>query len=197
MMARGARRRESGGSASLQHLLEGVMGNLDLGARLKEQQARQAWARVAGRVVGAHAQVEAMRDGVLIVATDSPAWAQELHMRQAELLRRLQPLVGEGVVREIRFRSGRRRSASEEAPADDRPVVRKLSERQLREARRASAVIEDPELREKAERAFCSLLKIAAWRKEQGWQCCSRCGRWQKTGKRWCASCLHRGRAEA
>ncbi len=175
-------------------VLEGVMGNLDLGAKLKEQLALGAWARVAGRVVGAHTRAEAVRDGILIVATDTPAWAQELHMRRGELLVKLEAAVGQGVIAEIHFRSGFRSKKVESREDETRPADLTLSEKQTREIARASARIQDPQLRAKAERAFSSLTRIAEWRKGSGWRRCGRCGQWQRTGKRWCASCLHTGK---
>jgi len=193
-MGGSSRRRQTGGAAPLSHLLEGVMGNLDLGAKLKEQLARGAWARVAGRVVGAHTRAEAVRDGILIVATDTPAWAQELHMRRGELLGKLEAAVGPGVIADIHFRSGFRPRKVESSANRTRPADVALSEKQTREIARASARIQDPQLRAKAERAFSSLTRIAEWRKGSGWHRCGRCGQWQRTGKRWCASCLHTGK---
>ena len=171
------------------------MGNLDLGAKLKEQLALTAWARVVGKVVGAHTRAEAVRDGILIVATDTPAWAQELHMRRGELLGKLETAVGAGVIREIHFRSGFRRKPEPRASDRKRPAEIALSQQQAREISRASERIADPALRAKAERAFSSLARIGEWRKESGWRRCGRCGQLQRTGKRWCASCTHeRGR---
>jgi len=186
------KRRDGGGSANLQHLLEQTLIGLDMGPQLRERAALRAWEQVAGRVVGAHARAEALRDGALIVATDSPAWAQELHMRQTELLDRLRTLVGPDVVREIHFRSGLRKRAEPATPPPGTPAAEKLTARQLQEVQRAAAGIGDPELRRRAERAYSSLTRIATWRRRKGWRQCARCGHWQRTGKRWCASCTYR-----
>ncbi len=190
-MARSARRRDTGGVAALQQLLEGTLAGLDMGAQLREQAALQAWKQVAGQVVGTHAYAEAMRDGVLIVLTDSPAWAQELHMRQAELLAGLGSILGGGVVREIHFRSGLRQRAVRATRRQETPRHEALSARQEEEVRAAAARIDDRELRGRAERAFASLERIGVWRRRKGWRQCARCGQWQRTGRRWCASCTY------
>ncbi len=190
-MAGSSRRREKGGSASLQGLLETALSGLDLGAKVQEQRAVRAWPQVAGQVVGAHTRPEVLREGRLIVATDSPAWAQELHLRRPELLAKLEAVLGPGVVTELHFRSGFRARRASETPAEPLPAEVPLSARQEQEVTRASARIEDPELRRKAARAFASLARVSTWRKQQGWRRCPRCGQWQRTGKRWCASCLH------
>lgn len=184
--------------ASLGRLLEGVLAGLDMGARLREQVALRAWEQIAGRVVASHTTAEAVRDGVLVVSADTPAWANELHMRRGELLTRLAEQVGEGVIREIHFRAGVKRRGvgrAGEGQGGSGPAKVELCEEEERAARQAAAGIEDGELRARAERAFLALARMTRWRKEGGWRRCARCGQWQRTGKRWCASCLHRGQS--
>ena len=181
------------GEASLGQLLEGVLANLDVRTRFREHLAVMAWPQIAGRVVASHSQAEAVRDGVLIVATDTAAWAQELQMRQRELLGMLAAQVGTGVIREIHFRSGKARRTRTERGRKLRPAELRLSARQEREVSEAAAKIEDEALRARAERAFASLTRMAEWRKQAGWRRCRRCGHWQRVGRRWCSSCSHAG----
>ncbi len=184
------------GAAALGRLLEGVLAGLDMGSRLSEHLAVTAWPQIAGRVVAAHTQAEVVRDGVLVVAADSPAWAQELHMRKGDLLAKVAAQVGEGVVRDIHFRSGRRRQQeAKTAPAGPPPPASiRLSDEEIAAAREAAGRIEDGDLRARAERAFLALARMSRWREETGWRRCERCGQWQRTGRRWCGSCLHAGR---
>jgi predicted nucleic acid-binding Zn ribbon protein len=171
-----------------------VLSNLDLRGRFREHLAVIAWPQVTGRVVAAHSQAEAVRDGVLIVATDTAAWAQELQMRQRELLALLEVHVGAGAIREIHFRTGRmRRARAERGSRRMRPAEVKLTGRQEREVAEAAAKIEDEALRSRAERAFASLTRMAEWRRQAGWRRCRRCGQWQRVGRRWCSSCSHVG----
>jgi predicted nucleic acid-binding Zn ribbon protein len=189
-MAKLPGRRDAGGMAALQELLEGTLAGLDMGPKLREQTALRAWEQVVGRVVGTHARAEAMRDGVLIVLTDSPAWAQELHMREAELLARLRSLLGEDAVDGIHFSSGLRHPR-QVRPREGTPREETLSLRRAEEVRAAAARIDDEELRLRAEKAFASLERIRTWRRRRGWRRCARCGQWQRTGRRWCASCAY------
>jgi predicted nucleic acid-binding Zn ribbon protein len=48
------------------------------------------WEQVAGEAVAAHAWPTALRQGVLTIAVDHHAWAVELRLLSANLLRRLQ-----------------------------------------------------------------------------------------------------------
>jgi predicted nucleic acid-binding Zn ribbon protein len=180
------------GEAGLGSLLEAVLGRLGLGLRFREHLAAGAWAEIAGRVVGAHTRAEGVRDGVLVVATDSAAWAQELQMRQGELLARLSARVGPGVVREIHFRSGRERQRGR-AKRGPRPAEVRLSRRHEQQVRRAAGHIEDADLRARAEGAFLAVARMAEWRRQNGWRPCRRCGQWQRVGRRWCSSCTHSG----
>ena len=181
------------GEAPLRRLLEGVLANLDLRGQFREHLAVLAWPGVAGKVVAAHAQAEGVRDGVLMVATDTPAWAQELQMRRRALLERLAAEVGPGVIREIHFRAGLRRRRGKPPASAPRPGEVKLSGRQERRARAAAAPIEDADLRARAERAFLALTRMGEWRKQTGWRRCRRCGHWQRAGRRWCSSCAYSG----
>jgi predicted nucleic acid-binding Zn ribbon protein len=181
------------GEASLRRLLEGVLANLNLRGQFREHLAVLAWPGVAGKVVAAHAQAEGVRDGVLMVATDTPAWAQELQMRRRALLERVAAEVGAGVIRDIHFRSGLRRRRGKPPAREPRPGEVKLSGRQERRACAAAAPIEDPDLRARAERAFLALTRMEQWRKQTGWRRCRRCGQWQRAGRHWCSSCAYSG----
>jgi len=172
-------------------LLEGVLANMDLRSRLREHLAVMAWPQIAGEVIGSHTRAETVRDGVLIVATDTSAWAQELHMRRHDLLARVAEEVGAGLIREIHFRSGTIAPKRGRRAADPRPLDIELSPRQVQDLMQAAAHIEDPALRGRAERAFVAAARIGEWRRQTGWRRCARCGQWQRVGRRWCASCTH------
>ncbi len=184
------------GEASLSGLLDGVLANLDLRTRFREHMAILAWPRLAGQVVASHTEAEAVRDGVLIVATDTAVWAQELQMRSRELLHRIADQIGPDVIRDVHFRSGRKRKRGVPSGAarQPRPSEIKLGGPQQRQIAEATAGIEDEELRERAERAFLSLARMAEWRKQAGWRQCKRCGRWQRVGRHWCSTCSREGR---
>jgi predicted nucleic acid-binding Zn ribbon protein len=153
------------------------------------------WPQIVGPVVANHSAAEAVRDGTLIVAADSAAWAHELQMRQRELLEAVAKHVGAGVITSIHFRTGRRRGGKRgvEKPAEPRPVEMKLGGKEQKQIAEAAAQIEDADLRVRAERALTALARMTEWRNKTGWQQCQKCGRWQRSGKRWCSSCTHIG----
>ena len=59
------------------------------------------WREVVGDEIADHCAPESFENGVLLVRTDSTAWAANLRMLTSQLLRRLADDVGEGVVREV------------------------------------------------------------------------------------------------
>jgi predicted nucleic acid-binding Zn ribbon protein len=61
-----------------------------------------AWPDVIGRVLAPHAQVRSLRDGVLLVAVDAPAFATEVRYRESHVCEAARTLVGAGVVRSLR-----------------------------------------------------------------------------------------------
>ncbi len=59
------------------------------------------WREVVGEEIADHCTPESFEGGVLLVRTDSTAWAANLRVLTSQLLRRLADDVGEGVVREV------------------------------------------------------------------------------------------------
>jgi len=67
------------------------------------------WADVVGEQIAAHARPVSLRDGTLVVAVDQPGWATQLRFLEADLVKRLSEVAGDGVVArvEVRVRPGR------------------------------------------------------------------------------------------
>jgi predicted nucleic acid-binding Zn ribbon protein len=63
------------------------------------------WPQIVGRELAEHTRpVEYTADGELIVAADSPAWATQLRLLAATLVRRLNEELGEGSVQKVKVR---------------------------------------------------------------------------------------------
>lgn len=67
------------------------------------------WPEACGEAIARCAEPVAERDGLVTVACDTGAWAQELELMQDQLLPRLGALVGEGRIRGLRFTADRSR----------------------------------------------------------------------------------------
>lgn len=62
------------------------------------------WAQIVGPELADHTQPEALRDGELTVAADSTAWATQLRLLAAQLVRRLNAELGPGSVQRVKVR---------------------------------------------------------------------------------------------
>lgn len=64
------------------------------------------WAELVGPQVAAHSRPVRLRDGVLSLVVDEPAWATQLRLLEADLLGRFATELGPDVVRALRVRVG-------------------------------------------------------------------------------------------
>ena len=62
------------------------------------------WEQLVGADIAAHATPRSLRDGVLVVDVDQPAWAAQLGYLTSQILAKLQAEAGPGEVTEIRFK---------------------------------------------------------------------------------------------
>ena len=61
-----------------------------------------AWNDVVGDAIAHHSRPRGVRNGVLDIVVDAPAWATELRYLEADLVERTSRLVGPGVVTAVR-----------------------------------------------------------------------------------------------
>lgn len=62
------------------------------------------WPELVGPAVAEHAAPVALRDGVLVVAVEDPAWATQLRYLGQELLGRIAQVSGQETVSDLRVR---------------------------------------------------------------------------------------------
>jgi predicted nucleic acid-binding Zn ribbon protein len=62
------------------------------------------WAEIVGADLAAHTTPESLTDGELTVSADSTAWATQLRLLAAQLVRRLNAELGDGAVLRVRVR---------------------------------------------------------------------------------------------
>lgn len=72
-----------------------------LETRNRVAQVLSNWAGLVGSEVADHVQVERFDDAKLVLRADSTAWATQMRLLQATVMRRLTEQLGEGVVESI------------------------------------------------------------------------------------------------
>jgi predicted nucleic acid-binding Zn ribbon protein len=87
---------------SLRDALAGVNRDLGLPAPEALTTVLEAWPEIVGATLAPHAHVRSLRDGVLLVAVDAPAFATEVRYLEGQVCDAAARLVGKGVVRSLR-----------------------------------------------------------------------------------------------
>jgi predicted nucleic acid-binding Zn ribbon protein len=64
----------------------------------------ERWPEVVGDDVAAHARLDALRDGTLVVVADDPIWASQLRYLEAAILERANAVAGGAAVASVRVR---------------------------------------------------------------------------------------------
>ncbi|THI96807.1 DUF721 domain-containing protein [Nocardioides sp.] len=84
------------------------------------------WTEIVGTEIGAHSTPESLSDGVLVVRTDSTAWATQLKMLASSVVKRLNQELGDGTVTVVEvlgpnapsWKHGRRSARDGRGPRD-------------------------------------------------------------------------------
>ena len=107
-------------------ILGGVGESLGLSGAVGTGRVWARWADIVGGTIAEHAEPTSLKDGVLRIRTDSPAWATELGYRGAQIALRANEVAGGEIVREVRVWTGpgairssmeRRKTARDEVAA--------------------------------------------------------------------------------
>ena len=116
------------------------------------------WPRIVGETAAAHSRPAGFRQGRLTIASESPAWTQEMSLLSPQIQERLDQALGQGVITELRFKTAKLPRAKSQGPAKARagrppgsprkepppppdPLLQARLEKEL-------ATVKDPELRE-------------------------------------------------
>jgi predicted nucleic acid-binding Zn ribbon protein len=177
------------GHSSIQTLLGGLLKNRQLVASMRRVMVLSLWEQVVGALIAHKSWPETVTDGVLTVGVISHAWAEQLHLLKPQVLTRYRQLLGRSVLKDIRFRVGRRRLTAREELTTTPPL-----HPAPQEALPAAPVpghllvgVENAEVRELLGPAFARFQAARAWKHAHGWARCSACGRIFHSGQ--CPEC--------
>lgn len=148
----------------LSELLGEWTRKVELGRRLRAEMAALRWQEVVGEVIAARTRVEGVEGGTLIVATESPAWSNEISFRKAQIIERLNEVAGEEVIKDIRcvVRPIRGRRTERVMGRRPKPDFSRLTPAMLREVEETTRKVSDPEIRDALRRAMLSHFAVEA-----------------------------------
>ena len=183
-------------SSNVAAAVDRLIGGMDSSARIRENLALAFWDKVVGAQAAAATEAESVKEGVLFVRTKSSVWSHELTFLKATILTKLNQRIGKPVIREIVFRA---QGVSKTAGAD---VVLQPSEEELAavvltpeeqknlegELRRVSHLREEG-IRSSVRRRVIREFRLNHWRREHGWNACSRCGAVHPLAESLCPLC--------
>ena len=92
---------------SIREVLESWLAkNRHIGYRIKAAESLTLWAKIPDEYVTSHSDAIGIKEGVLMVNTDSSVLANELSLREKEFRELLNNELGEPIVKRIVFKSG-------------------------------------------------------------------------------------------
>ncbi|MCR9095031.1 MAG: DUF721 domain-containing protein [bacterium] len=103
---RGPGGRRKGRMQPVGDLVGRVLGELGLDGVALAHRIGSEWPEIVGEKVAEHCRPLGLRAGVLEVQVDSPVWSQQLQLRKAELLEKLEARYARQAPREVRFQVG-------------------------------------------------------------------------------------------
>ena len=83
--------------------LDELVETLGIRKKLREQDVFSLWKQAVGGRIGDVATPTRMLRGTLFVSVESAAWRNELNMRKREIIDRLNEILTEEIVRDIKF----------------------------------------------------------------------------------------------
>jgi predicted nucleic acid-binding Zn ribbon protein len=139
-------------------ILKEVLKARGLGSGDALAKLRGKWTAAVGGKIAQHAQPQMIRDGRLTLTVDSPAWMSQLNMLSPQIIEKINAVLDDGAVRELKFCLGaplRNEKEKKAAPIKKRELS--LEEKDAIES--AAAKIQDKELRSSAKKLLSKSCK--------------------------------------
>jgi predicted nucleic acid-binding Zn ribbon protein len=86
---------------SVGEVLGELLQQYGLTDRLKEFDAVNCWAEVAGEQIANHTKARDVRDGALVVEVSSSAWRNELYYLKPDIIEKINKKIGKKIIHDI------------------------------------------------------------------------------------------------
>ena len=154
------------------------------------------WEKIVGSMLAAHVKPMRLDFRTLLLAADTPVWANELRYMERSLIDKVNGYVGEELVKAVRFISSNGRTWP--ASLKKKPAPKTWSapkEEEKKQAADICAAVQDNEVRDAI---ACAMAQAIARQRQAiaaGGEICPRCGA-LSAGRSLCPSCERRERQE-
>ncbi len=162
-------RRRYGGQMDMGKLMGATLGTSRLAYGVARARGILLWPSAVGAEIARMTRPRSQQGSTLFIEVRDSATAHHLTMQRHHFLKRLQELMGDESIQELRFSVGTIKHVPDAPraaplPAPDRARARKLVQE-----------VSDPELKQAALRAAEAITRARKWREEQGYRPCPVC----------------------
>jgi hypothetical protein len=140
-------RKKSSHLQSISPVLDAMFRDLGISERIKLDTIHRRWSEVFSGALAEHTAPVDLKEGVLVIAVDSPVWLQHLKFMKKDIAAKL---VSFGV-NDIRLKHGnifRDRESGDSIPKTEQPAYRQLTSGETEGIERAVTKIKDNELKD-------------------------------------------------
>jgi hypothetical protein len=176
---------------SIKSVLKRTLKQMDLYDIYRRQRAITMWERVCGKEVARVSGAEKLRGTVLLISTVDHIWAAELSTFTHHYLERYKKLLGEGVVKDIRFKAdpGFFDTKKKRKKKEYDPESMDLPQKEEKKISELVNDISDEKCRELMEKFLRGKVKYERWLKKHGGDNCFGCGVMLEKGHTFCPHC--------
>jgi predicted nucleic acid-binding Zn ribbon protein len=93
-------------AVAIRDVVSDIIRKLETGRGSQAGILSASWAEAIGEKNVKHAKPVDVKDGILIVHVDSSVWIHKLSMDKQDIIMKMKNRVGEGIVKDIKFRIG-------------------------------------------------------------------------------------------
>jgi hypothetical protein len=142
-------------------LIEKLFKGMGLDDRMQQYRSLIVWEEVVGPQISARTRPVKLRENVLEVNVDQPAWMQQLQLMKPKILASLNSQLGKGTIKDLYLKLGKVNDRGAK-PLEQPPAWRMvhLDEVEKQQVERLLTGISDPELRMEMEMFLQKQLRL-------------------------------------
>lgn len=141
-------------------LIEKLFKGLGLADRIQQYRALIIWEEVVGPQIAARTRPVKIRENILEVNVDQPAWMQQLQLMKPKILAGLNTQLGKGTIKDLYLKLGKVKGATKSMAQPPAWRSVQLEDGEKRQVEGLLTGIEDPELRDEMQKFLQKQLRL-------------------------------------
>ena len=142
-------------------LVDKLLHGLGLDERLHQYKALIIWNDVVGPQIAARTRPVRIRENILEINVDQPAWMQQLQLMKPKILSRLNAELGEATIKHLYLKHGKV-DVHPDKPVEPPPAWRmvKLDDKEKKQVEDLLSAVKDTELRDEMEKFLQKQMRL-------------------------------------